>query len=88
MPPIMPWSNHSIILAGINLTENFAMNPGSAVSGYYLSHPEAAYFGTGKIEQDQVADYANRKGMSLEECEKWLAPILNYARAKAAKSAA
>ena len=73
---------------GVHLTESYAMTPGSSVSGYYFSHPEAAYFGTGKIEQDQVADYANRKGMSLEECEKWLAPILNYARAKAAKSAA
>jgi 5-methyltetrahydrofolate--homocysteine methyltransferase len=64
--------------AGIKLTESFAMWPGAAVSGLYFSHPQAEYFGVGRIERDQVVDYAARKGMSLEECERWLAPILNY----------
>ncbi|WP_068315057.1 methionine synthase [Polycladidibacter hongkongensis] len=64
--------------AGIKLTESYAMWPGSAVSGLYFSHPQAEYFGIGKIEQDQVEDYARRKGWSLEEAERWLAPILNY----------
>ncbi|MEC8094038.1 MAG: vitamin B12 dependent-methionine synthase activation domain-containing protein, partial [Pseudomonadota bacterium] len=64
--------------AGISLTESFAMWPGAAVSGLYFSHPESAYFGVGKIDHDQVADYAERKGLSLAECEKWLAPILAY----------
>ncbi|MTI19117.1 methionine synthase [Rhodobacteraceae bacterium RKSG542] len=63
---------------GITLTESFAMQPGSAVSGLYFSHPESHYFGIGKIEQDQVADYAKRKGWDLETAERWLAPILNY----------
>ena len=63
---------------GVLLTENFAMWPGSSVSGLYLSHPEAHYFGVGKIERDQAEDYAQRKGMSLAEIERWLAPILNY----------
>jgi len=64
--------------AGIQLTESFAMWPGAAVSGLYLSHPEAEYFGVGKIERDQVEDYARRKGWTLEEAERWLAPILAY----------
>jgi 5-methyltetrahydrofolate--homocysteine methyltransferase len=64
--------------AGIRLTESFAMWPGSSVSGLYFSHPEARYFGTGKIERDQVEDYARRKGWSLAEAERWLSPILNY----------
>lgn len=63
---------------GLSLTENFAMYPTAAVSGWYFSHPEAAYFGTGKIERDQVLDYAARKGWTLDEAEKWLAPILGY----------
>ncbi|WP_316860132.1 methionine synthase [uncultured Cohaesibacter sp.] len=63
---------------GIRLTESFAMVPGSAVSGLYFAHPDSYYFGVGKIEKDQVADYAKRKGWSLSEAEKWLAPILNY----------
>jgi 5-methyltetrahydrofolate--homocysteine methyltransferase len=71
--------------AGIKLTESFAMWPGSSVSGFYFSHPESRYFGTGKIERDQVEDYAKRKGWSLAEAERWLSPILNYdPRAKAA----
>ncbi len=73
---------------GVKLTESFAMTPGSSVSGIYFSHPEAAYFGTGKIERDQVEDYAARKAMTVAEAERWLAPILNYARAASAKSAA
>ena len=62
----------------ITLTESFAMWPGAAVSGLYFSHPESQYFGVGKIARDQVEDYAERKNMSVEECEKWLAPILSY----------
>ena len=64
--------------AGIRLTESYAMWPGSSVSGMYFSHPESQYFGVGRIEEDQVKDYAARKGMGLKECEKWLAPMLNY----------
>ena len=63
---------------GLTLTESFAMWPGAAVSGLYFSHPDSAYFGVGKINRDQVADYAKRKGMTLEICEKWMAPILSY----------
>ena len=64
--------------AGVKLTESFAMWPGSSVSGLYFSHPESFYFGVGKIERDQVEDYAARKGMSTAEMERWLAPVLNY----------
>ncbi|MGB7121253.1 MAG: vitamin B12 dependent-methionine synthase activation domain-containing protein, partial [Bradyrhizobium sp.] len=64
--------------AGVNLTENFAMWPGSSVSGLYFSRPESFYFGVGKIERDQVEDYAARKGFGVAEIERWLAPILNY----------
>jgi 5-methyltetrahydrofolate--homocysteine methyltransferase len=63
---------------GIQITESFAMWPGSSVSGLYFAHPEARYFSLGKIERDQVADYAERKGMSLGEAERWLSPNLNY----------
>ncbi len=63
---------------GVKLTESFAMWPGASVSGLYFSHPESHYFGVGKIERDQVEDYAKRKGWTLAEAEKWLAPILNY----------
>lgn len=63
---------------GIRLTESFAMQPGSAVSGLYFSHPQSQYFGVGKIERDQVEDYARRQGVSIRETEKWLGPILNY----------
>ena len=63
---------------GIELTECFAMTPASSVSGLYFAHPQAHYFGVGRIERDQVADYAARKGWSLAEAERWLAPILNY----------
>lgn len=63
---------------GVKLTESFAMWPGSSVSGLYLAHPEAYYFGVAKVERDQVEDYAARKGMPIHEVERWLAPILNY----------
>src|SRR5437867_6040686 len=63
---------------GINLTENFAMYPASSVSGFYFSHPQSKYFGVGKIEKDQVEDYAKRKNESVEEVEKWLSPNLAY----------
>jgi 5-methyltetrahydrofolate--homocysteine methyltransferase len=64
--------------AGIRLTDSFAMWPAAAVSGYYLAHPESRYFGVGRIGRDQVADYARRKGMSLADMERWLAPNLGY----------
>ena len=75
--------------AGVTLTESFAMWPGSSVSGLYFSHPESFYFGVGKIERDQVEDYAARKGMSVAETERWLAPVLNYipSQEQAAKAA-
>jgi 5-methyltetrahydrofolate--homocysteine methyltransferase len=63
---------------GIKLTESFAMWPGSSVSGFYYAHPESRYFGIGKIERDQVADYAARKGWDMATAERWLAPLLNY----------
>ncbi len=63
---------------GITLTESMAMHPGSSVSGLYFASPEAKYFGVGKINRDQVEDYATRKGMKLAAAEKWLQPILNY----------
>ncbi|MEW6123555.1 MAG: methionine synthase [Pseudomonadota bacterium] len=69
---------------GLELTESFAMWPGAAVSGLYFSHPESAYFGVGRIERDQVADYAARKGWTQEEAERWLAPTLNYDPARRA----
>ncbi|MFN0042490.1 MAG: methionine synthase [Alphaproteobacteria bacterium] len=64
--------------AGISLTESFAMQPAASVSGYYFWHPKAAYFGVGKIERDQVEDYARRKGTDLATTERWLAPNLGY----------
>ncbi len=64
--------------AGMALTENFAMMPSAAVAGYYFAHPDARYFGLGRIHRDQVEDYARRKGMSLKEAERWLAPNLAY----------
>jgi len=64
--------------AGIRLTESFAMFPTAAVSGFYFSHPEAHYFGVGQIDRDQVASYAQRKGWTRLEAERWLAPNLGY----------
>ena len=63
---------------GLRLTESFAMYPTAAVSGFYLSHPEARYFAVGKIDRDQLTSYAARKGVSIAEAEKWLAPNLGY----------
>ncbi len=73
---------------GVKLTESFAMWPGASVSGLYFSHPESHYFGVGKIERDQVEDYARRKGWSVAETERWLAPILNYDPKPAREAAA
>jgi len=66
--------------AGISLTESFAMLPAASVSGYYFWHPQAQYFGVGKIERDQVEDYARRKEIDVATVERWLAPNLNYER--------
>src|SRR5581483_4287047 len=63
---------------GIRLTESFAMYPTAAVSGWYIGHPEAHYFHIGKIDRDQVEDYARRKEMTVQELERWLAPNLGY----------
>jgi 5-methyltetrahydrofolate--homocysteine methyltransferase len=63
---------------GITLTENYAMWPAAAVSGFYFSHPESRYFAVGKIGRDQAEDYARRKLLALSDTEKWLAPVLNY----------
>jgi 5-methyltetrahydrofolate--homocysteine methyltransferase len=63
---------------GVTLTESYAMWPGASVCGLYFSHPESHYFGVGKIERDQVEEYAARKGWDVTEAERWLAPVLNY----------
>ncbi len=68
----------------VKLTESFAMSPSSSVSGLYFSNPKASYFGIGKINKDQVTDYAKRRGISVEEAEKWLGPNLSYSPKKAA----
>jgi 5-methyltetrahydrofolate--homocysteine methyltransferase len=67
---------------GMLITESFAMWPGSSVSGLYFAHPESRYFSLGKVDRDQVADYAERKGMSVAEVERWLGPNLNYDSAR------
>ncbi len=67
---------------GMLITESFAMWPGSSVSGIYFAHPESRYFSLGKIDRDQVVDYHERKGMSVEEVERWLGPNLNYEPAR------
>jgi 5-methyltetrahydrofolate--homocysteine methyltransferase len=59
---------------GVELTESLAMWPASSVSGYYFGNPEARYFGLGKIKEDQVKDFANRKEIAVDEAERWLAP--------------
>jgi len=64
---------------GVKLTESYAMWPASSVSGLYIAHPEAHYFGVAKVERDQVEDYAARKRMAVAEVERWLGPVLNYA---------
>ena len=63
---------------GMTLTENFAMSPAASVCGFYFAHPESSYFGLGKIDRDQVIDYAARKGWDLETAERWLLPSLSY----------
>src|SRR5207253_2807558 len=63
---------------GMQLTESFAMTPAASVSGFYFGHPDAHYFAVGKIGRDQVEDYARRKGMTIAEAERWLAPNLDY----------
>jgi 5-methyltetrahydrofolate--homocysteine methyltransferase len=73
---------------GVKLTESFAMWPGASVCGLYFSHPQSHYFGVGKVERDQIEDYAARKGWTAEEAEKWLAPILNYDPAPPNRAAA
>ncbi|MDH5396079.1 MAG: methionine synthase, partial [Gammaproteobacteria bacterium] len=64
--------------AGVTLTESYAMWPAASVSGWYFSHPDSSYFGVGKINRDQVEDYAKRKGMTTAEAERWLSPNLGY----------
>ena len=64
--------------AGVELTDSYAMLPAASVSGWYFSHPDSSYFGVGKINKDQVEDYAKRKGMTLAEAERWLAPNIGY----------
>jgi 5-methyltetrahydrofolate--homocysteine methyltransferase len=71
---------------GITLTESYAMSPPASVSGIYLGHPDSRYFNLGRIGRDQVEDYARRKGMTIAEVERWLAPNLGYD--PAARSAA
>ncbi|WP_126979352.1 methionine synthase [Frigidibacter oleivorans] len=73
---------------GVRLTESMAMWPGSSVSGLYIGHPDAYYFGVAKVERDQAEDYAARKGMTLAEVERWLAPVLNYTPAGTAAAVA
>jgi 5-methyltetrahydrofolate--homocysteine methyltransferase len=73
---------------GVSITESYAMWPGASVSGLYFSHPESAYFGVGRIDRDQVEDYAKRKGWTVGECEKWLAPNLSYNPARLPREAA
>jgi 5-methyltetrahydrofolate--homocysteine methyltransferase len=63
--------------AGITLTEHKAMYPTAAVSGYYFAHPESKYFGLAKVDQDQITDYAQRRGISNEEARRWLSPLLD-----------
>lgn len=70
---------------GVELTESYAMWPGSSVSGLYIGHPESYYFGVAKVERDQVEDYAQRKGMAVAEVERWLGPVLNYVPTDATK---
>jgi 5-methyltetrahydrofolate--homocysteine methyltransferase len=75
-------------LVGMDLTESLAMTPPASVSGLYFAHPAAEYFGVGRIDRDQVTDYARRKGWSMDEAERWLAPILAYDPALAVTEAA
>ena len=63
---------------GLTLTESFAMLPAAAVSGFYLSHPQSTYFAVGKVDKDQIEDYARRKGMTVADVERWLSTHLAY----------
>ncbi|RPI66633.1 MAG: methionine synthase, partial [Ignavibacteriae bacterium] len=69
---------HAEETTGVILTESYAMMPAASVSGWYFAHPDAKYFGITRIGRDQVEDYARRKGMTIAECERWLAPYLSY----------
>ena len=73
--------------AGVCLTETFAMNPASSVSGLFFAHPQSLYFDVGRIARDQIEDYAARKGMTVEEVEYWLGPYLSYERSQPATPA-
>ncbi|WP_299132383.1 methionine synthase [uncultured Amaricoccus sp.] len=75
------------VATGVDLTESFAMWPGSSVSGLYLAHPDSYYFGVANVERDQVEDYARRKGMTVAEVERWLSPVLNYVPAPRVEAA-
>ena len=66
------------IHTGMDLTESFAMRPGASICGVYFGHHQAEYFGVGRVDRDQIADYARRKGWSIKETEQWLSPILAY----------
>ena len=74
--------------AGMALTESYAMTPPASVSGLYFAHPESHYFGVGKIDRDQVEDYARRKGWDVTTAERWLSPILNYIPGQSDRGAA
>ena len=63
---------------GMHLTESLAMTPAASVSGFYFAHPQARYFGLGRISKDQIEDYAKRKNMPVEDVERWMGPNLNY----------
>jgi 5-methyltetrahydrofolate--homocysteine methyltransferase len=63
---------------GIALTKTFDLLPDASVTGLYFAHPESHYFALGRVERDQVEDYAARKSWTIEQCERWLAPVLNY----------
>ena len=71
-------TQNDLSVTGIVLTESLAMYPAASVCGLYFAHPEARYFSLGKIQKDQVTDYAARKGMAVEEAEKWLGSVLGY----------
>jgi 5-methyltetrahydrofolate--homocysteine methyltransferase len=73
---------------GLELTESYAMLPAAAVSGIYLGHPDSRYFSVGRVARDQAEDYAQRKGLPLEEAERWLAPNLAYTPAQPAPAGA
>ena len=63
---------------GITLTESLAMSPAASVSGLYFAHPKSSYFATGKLDKDQIQDYANRKQMDVSKVERWLSSVLAY----------